>query len=397
MYAIIKMAMHMKDKITIGIFIDTFFPMIDGVVMVVDNYAKRLKKYANVIVFAPNIDKNFNDKELDYKVVRCHAIKIPFVDYSLPLPKLDYNFKQTVKEYKLDIVHIHSPATLGLLGINYAKKHNIPVIGTMHSQYKKDFKRALKSEIVSSSLAKEVTKIYSKCDEVWAVNEEVAKILKEDYGYKGKPRIMYNATEMTKIQNKDEANKKINNLHNLNEADKILLFVGRINKLKNIFFIIDALKILENKNFKYKMLFVGTGQDEEELKNYIKEKNVKNIIMCGKVTDRKLLSYYYNRADLFLFPSLYDCSSIVQIEAASQNTPGLFLKGAATANTVKDNIDGFLSENNPEKYANKIIEILNNQELYNKVAKNTYTNLYKNWDDIVKEVYEIYLKFIKEK
>ena len=35
-------------KITIGIFNDSFYPMIDGVVMVVDNYAKRLSKYANV-------------------------------------------------------------------------------------------------------------------------------------------------------------------------------------------------------------------------------------------------------------------------------------------------------------------------------------------------------------
>ena len=38
------------DKINIGYFIDTFYPMIDGVIMVVDNYAKRLSKYANVYV-----------------------------------------------------------------------------------------------------------------------------------------------------------------------------------------------------------------------------------------------------------------------------------------------------------------------------------------------------------
>ena len=327
----------MKDKITIGIFIDTFFPMIDGVIMVVDNYAKRLKKYANVIVFAPSIDKNFDDKNLEYKVVRCKAIKLPFLDYSLPIPKLDKRFEEIVKDYKLDIVHIHSPATLGLLGINYAEKHSIPVVGALHSQYKADFKRALKSELVSSKITKEVTKIYNKCDEVWTVNEEVAKIFKEEYGYKKEPRIMYNATEMVKVKNKKEADAVIDNLHDLNKDDKVLLFVGRINKLKNLFFIIDALKVLENKNFKYKMLFVGSGQDEEELKNYIKEKEIKNVILCGKVTDRKLLSYYYSRADLFLFPSLYDASSIVQIEAASQCTPGLFLKGAATAGTVKDN------------------------------------------------------------
>jgi hypothetical protein len=41
----------MKHKYTIGLFCDSFFPMIDGVVITVDNYAKRLIKYANVVVF----------------------------------------------------------------------------------------------------------------------------------------------------------------------------------------------------------------------------------------------------------------------------------------------------------------------------------------------------------
>ena len=48
----------MDKKITIGLFIDTFFPMIDGVTMVVDNYAKRLSEYANVIVFAAVFPSN---------------------------------------------------------------------------------------------------------------------------------------------------------------------------------------------------------------------------------------------------------------------------------------------------------------------------------------------------
>lgn len=381
----------MKRKITIGLFVDSFFPMIDGVAMVVDNYAKRLAKYANVIVFAPSYKTEYDDTKFDYKVVRCKAIKMPFIDYSLPLPHIDKKFKKILNEYKLDIVHIHSPASLGIIGIKYAKTNNIPVIGTLHSQYKKDFKRAIKSELISNILTKRITKIYSKCNEVWTVNEAVARIFTEEYGYKRTPRIMYNATEMTLINKND----KINKLYNLNKDDKILLFVGRINKLKNIFFIVDALKIISSKNFKYKMLFVGSGQDEEELKKYINQNNLTdNIIMCGNITDRNLLANYYSAAHLFLFPSLYDCNSIVQIEAASQKTPGLFLKEAATAATIKDNINGFLSNNNINDYANKIIEILENEKLYNKVCENAYKQLYKNWDDTINEVYNLYLKFI---
>ena len=58
------------EKITIGLFIDTFFPMIDGVAMVVDNYAKRLSKYANVVVFAPEYPGvEFDDSSIEFKTI----------------------------------------------------------------------------------------------------------------------------------------------------------------------------------------------------------------------------------------------------------------------------------------------------------------------------------------
>ena len=120
------------DKMRIGLFIDTFYPMIDGVITVVDNYARILSKKCDVIVFAPNTGK-YDDSKLPYKVVRCKSIKVPKLDYSLPLPKVDRKFIKELEEYNLDIVHIHSPATIGMLGVEYARKKNIPLFGTIHS------------------------------------------------------------------------------------------------------------------------------------------------------------------------------------------------------------------------------------------------------------------------
>ena len=99
---------------TIGLFIDTYFPMIDGVTMVVDNYAKILTKYANVIVFAPKYSRvKHDDKKFPYKIIRCKSLKLPIVDYSLPIPKLDRKFMKELDSDNLDIVHIHSPFSIG--------------------------------------------------------------------------------------------------------------------------------------------------------------------------------------------------------------------------------------------------------------------------------------------
>ena len=112
--------------------------------------------------------------------------------------------------------------------------------------------------------------------------------------------------------------------------------------------------------------------------------------------DRELLAYYYNRADLFLFPSMYDANSIVQIEASSQKTPTIFVKGAITASDIINNETGFITNEKPKDYAKKIIEVLNNKELYNHVSENAYKKIYRTWDEITDEAYNSYLKLIDE-
>lgn len=388
-------------KITVGLFNDSFFPITDGVIMVVDNYARRLSKFCNVIVFVPNyLFIKFDDTTLPYKVVRCYSLDVPFLDYSLPIPKLDYKFIRNLNKYKLDIVHIHSPFSLGVAGLKYAKRHHIPCIATMHSQFKQDFKRALKSEMLANKFTYRLMKVYNKCDLCFAVNKEVARIYFEEYHYKTMPRVLLNATDMEPIENNNKTYKGLDKKYNIKWNVKVFLFVGRLNILKNILFIVDSLSVLKKKkpSLKFKMLFVGVGQDEDKLKERIKELNLeKEVLLVGKIEDRIELASIYKRADLFLFPSVYDASSLVQIEASSQKTPGVFLKNTATSSTITDNVNGFLSEETVGAYSDKIIEVMENKELYKKVSNNAYYDLYRSWDKAVEEIYDIYKDLIDKK
>ena len=208
----------MKKKIKIGLFIDTFFPMVDGVTMVVDNYAKRLTEIADVTVFAPELkDSTFDDTSLNYKVVRCKSLNVPFLDYSLPMPKSDKRFMEILNSSKLDIVHIHSPFTIGKVGVEYAKKNKIPCIATMHSQFKRDFQKVVKYDFVATKMVDTIIKVFNQCDECWAVNSEIARIFHEDYKYKTLPKVMNNATELVPLENTKKAIELINKKHNINK------------------------------------------------------------------------------------------------------------------------------------------------------------------------------------
>ncbi len=389
----------MTKRITIGLFIDAFYPAIDGVVMVVDNYARILCKMANVIVFAPNYKAALDDSIYPYKIVRVKSFKIPTVEYTYGLPKFDKNLVKEIEKYQLDIIHVHSPFSIGSFAINYARKKHIPVICTMHSQHKQDIKAITHLDFIANLGTKKLISVYDKCDECWAVNRGVAKLFYEEYGYHTMPRVMLTAVEMEYVKDTNKAHAVINKIHNLKEDDKVLLFVGRLTRVKNIFFLVDVVEKLEQLklNFNYKMIFVGIGPDGEHLKKYVKSKNLdKKIIFTGKIMDRELLAYYYSRCDLFLFPSMYDTNSLVQKEAASQKKPTIYLTGAITAYDIIDNETGFISENNSTLYAKKIVDVLNNKELYDKVCNNAYKKVYRTWDDIVKESFKIYLEWIEK-
>lgn len=375
--------------IKVGLFIDTYFPMVDGVINVVDNYAKRLNdEEFQVIVFAP---KTRNKKYVDnfsYKLQRCKSVKIFFLDYDLPLPRFDRKFKKTLKESNLDIVHIHSPFGVAKMGIRYAKKHNIPVVATLHSQFEKDIFQSSKSKLITKIMLKSIMRVFNRCDEYYAVNSKISQVFLR-YGTKHLPPVQRNGTDMTPVKDETKALEMVNKKFNLRADENVFLFVGRINVLKNILFTVQALSKLKDQNFK--MFFVGDGVDMDKLKKEIEKYHLQDkVILTGKIYDRELLECLYLRAKLFLFPSMYDASSLVQIEAASQKTPTLFLKDSATSATVTENVNGFLADPTPEAYARKIEEILADEKLYKTVQEGAVRDLFVTWDDTVKEMKEKY-------
>ena len=379
-------------RLKIGIFMDDFYPSINGVIKVMDNYATRLSKIADVVIVVPYVDKHYTDN-FPYKVIRLKSHRLHILDYHLGPLNLGHMEKVLLDE-KFDIIHIHSPFILGHHGVKIAKKLNIPCVGTMHTQFYLEFKRYSKSDFISKRLTNMIMRVFNKCYKCYAVNESVADLYVK-YGAKERPGVLQNGTELKLLG--DGVNREINKKYGFTKDEKVLLFLGRVNILKNILFIVDVAKILKDKGFKFKLMFVGPLEDGDKLLKKINEYGLNNdVIITGKIMDRDLIAKIYHRANLFVFPSLYDASSLVQIEASSQKTPTIFIEGATTACSVIDNQNGFLAPNDANLFADRIIDIFNDKELYNKVSEGAYKDLYRHWDDLTKDLYKEYKRIIKE-
>jgi glycosyltransferase involved in cell wall biosynthesis len=105
---------------------------------------------------------------------------------------------------------------------------------------------------------------------------------------------------------------------------------------------------------------------------------------------------YYAGADLFLFPSRYDVSSIVQIEAATYKTPTVFSKGSVTSCTVTDKVNGYILTHNQEAFSQGIIDILESGTMQ-QVGENALRDLHKNWHQIVADSVVVYNQLMNAK
>ena len=380
-------------QLTIGIFIDVFYPMVDGVVKVTDHQARLLSKHHRVYVFAPKAkDKDYLDK-FPYEVIRVMNIHVPTTDYQLALPQLDTNLNKKLKTIRFDIIHIQSPFSMGELGIKVAKKQNIPVVATLHSQYEKDFYERTKSKTITKVMLSDIMMRLNKCDVTMTMNEG-SKSLFMRYGLTKEPLIVPNATDMTFASEVDVLTLK--DVFSINDVFN-MMFVGRMDKIKNIDFMIDVIFQLKKKTKHFHMYFIGKGAHESMFKKRVDEMKLDDVItFTGPVYDRNMLAAFYQTCDLLMFPSNYDTNGLVQIEAASQHTPGIFLKNTLAASSIVDQYNGYLSEEHPVLFSRKILDVMQHKEKHQEISNKAKETLYITWEEVVLKIETMYQTLIKE-
>ncbi len=388
-----------NGKLTVVHFVDTYYPIIDGVIKVVENYAINLCNKFNVVIVVPTHKGETVVDKTNFLVIGAKSHYYKFVNYDLAKPKSDKFLKQVLSMLKIDLIHGHSPFTMGGYASKLAKKLSVPFVMTLHSQYKQDFMRYTKSKFISNLLVKYIMRVFNKSTEVWTMHEFSERVARE-YGYKGKVTHIPNATDfyvediaLSNQQLRDMVNAK----HDLDDNLTCFVFVGRIMAQKNIHFLVDALSVLDKNGLDFKMFFVGNGPDENALKKHVQDKKLENkVVLTGRIDDKVTLASYYARSDLLLFPSVYDTSSLVQIEASALHTPSVLLADTATAQTVTHGVNAFVSENSVENYAQTVLDAVSDKQNLETISKNAHDQLYVTWKMLSEKISQRYNVLIEE-
>lgn len=378
----------------IGLFNDSFPPIMDGVAVCTWNYAYWLnKKNTPAAVIAPNAPHSPDEP---FPVYRFSSLPLLFrKPYRMGLPTFDIPFQLALNKLQFNLLHAHCPFTSGHLALKIAHERKIPLIATFHSKYRDDFERSFKSRKIADMIIKEVISFYEKADEVWIPQAAVEETIRE-YGFKGNVVVMENGNDFAHNQNIELIKVAARKYLEIEIDENILLFVGQHIWEKNTRLIINALAQIKNTDFK--MFFIGTGYAAEEMKDLVKLYGLtENVIFKGLITDRELLKKYYAAADLFIFPSIYDNAPLVIREAAAMHTPSILARNSTASEIINDNFNGFLTENDPISLSQRMTELLSDKSKVKLAGENASCTIARSWSSIIDEVNDRYSFWMNKK
>ena len=376
----------------IGQFSDTFRPIMDGVGLCVENYARRLhRKYATAVVVAPAVP-GFVDSE-PYVVERYRSLAFPpMKPYRIGIPWLDPRFVRRLQRTKFDLVHAHTPFVAGSLALQVARRRGIPIAATFHSKYREDFLKVLSSPRLADIAAHRTVAFFRKVDQVWVPNRATAVTLR-DYGFYGPVEVVGNGTELEAPTDAELAmwREVAQNELALHGDEPLYLFVGQHRWEKNVRLIIEALALLQQRGRRFQMLFVGAGYAAHEMQQLVRRRGLaKRVRFLGLITDRSRLKPLYARANLFLFPSLYDNAPLVMREAAAFSCPAVLVAGSSAAEDTVHGVNAFLIENNAQSLCDLLAELADTPEKLARAGRGARETIYRHWDHVVDEVYQRY-------
>ena len=363
---------------------DIYLPHVDGVITCMHQYCQHGIKDADIIAAAP-YDKGQYDDKLTYPVIRCNSIFVPFLGYRYGRATTDKEFFKKIMAEDLDIIHVNSPFNMADFAIKVARAKNIPAVATFHSNMRPIFKRYVLFDWIAELMVKHLGKTYNKFDEVFVCSPLVEQQCRS-FGYTGKISYLPFGTKLPKSDKKEEFRQMANEHFNIPPDKLIFLYVGRIERLKRIDFILESLKELKERGIDFKFYAVGKGMELKRILKIQKKLGLTNdeVEFTGFM-DEKLFPLIYSRADLLLFPSLYDNFGLVKVEAASFDTPGVFIEGSCAGYGVTHGHNGYLSKDTVKDFADTIERAIADREKLKEVGVNAGKELYISWEDCTKQ------------
>ncbi len=354
-----------KRSLKIALFSDSAFPILNGVSVSIEMLMTELRESGHSVELYTTNYPGY--QEQDANIFRVNGVRTPWSgDYPLAIPP----FTKTYLEFrskKFDIIHTHTPWTLGHIGLRWARLFGYPIVSSYHTFYDKYAhyvpylsKRSIKRIIGYNThyYYNEVDSVIvpSRCAKNWLFKHRVNKPI-------------FSIPTAIKKKGSYFRSECRNNM-GVHPSQKILLYLGRMAKEKNLDTLLKGVSEAIEYDKKIRLWMVGEGPYEAHLKKRVRELGIGDYVKFIGGVSQNEVGRYYAIADAFIFTSTTETQGLVINEAQSYGLPCIAVNKGGAAESVENGVDGYLISNSSLELAKKINLLLNNCELYANLSRN---------------------------
>lgn len=226
-------------------------------------------------------------------------------------------------------------------------------------------------------------KIFHSADGIIAVSENTKKDLLQVYPELNckKIKVIYHGNSLTDISYK------------IDVPTRYILFVGTRLQYKNFEILIDVMSELVKKYNDLFLICAGGGCFSKGETNLLEKRNVTDRVIQRNVSDKEL-RFLYEKAECFVYPSLYEGFGIPILEAFASKCP-VVLSDCSCFPEIARNAAVYFHGNDPMDLYHKIVAFLNNNSLKDLYREKGYKRgLAFCWEKAAEETYRFYKEIL---
>ncbi len=344
------------------------------------NVAKYLAKNKHEVNVVTGLDEGLPQESLENNFY-IHRIKYPKIKY-IGLGLFCLKSLLPLKKINSDLIFIQG-VPIGLIGffakILFRKKYIVWCQGS--------------DVFLPWMFKKIISKISFDNSQGIIVTSEIMKNkIRKDYPYKDIFVVHY-GVDSSRFENLSKTS--LRDKFKIPQNKKIIIFLGRLHPVKGVKYLIEAMSIIKKVSEDINLMIVGAGEEETYLKNLVKEFNIEGFVsFIGQVPNVKVPEYTAI-ADIVVLPSVSE--GALNMEMIASGLPIVATKVGGLPEFIKNGENGFLVEpKNPKDIAEKVLLILGNNQLREKMSKNNREKVKEySWENVINELEKVCCKICK--
>jgi len=342
----------------IGLFSDAYLPEISGVTTTVHWLKEELENLGHVVyVYAPQYEGIEEDEP---GVFRFHSGKFAFHKASRVAVPFSRAATRSFKE--LDILHSHTPFSMGLVAVGAATRYHLPHVHTYHTHLIEDRKylpRPLRPP--EREAGKIIAAFCNRCTLITAPSTPFKEELLR-YGVRRPIRVFPFGVKLSLFNQPPTWNPRAE--LNIPDRAKLFLYSGRLAMEKNLPFLIRAYGQIHAQDPSSVLVLAGDGPVREQMQQQVKDMGIGDAVRFTGFLDHPRLVDLYKAADLFLFASKTETQGLVLVEAMAGGTPAVAVGALGVLDVVQDGVNGVLVEEDEDQFVAQALALVKDEERY---------------------------------